>query len=341
MAQNRDIWVLLETEDGKVSRQSLALLSEGKELATEWGGGLKAIFIGPHINDIETTVGAKEAETVYQAQDDTLAQFDPFRFESILSTLMQERQPGLLLALSSTSGLDILPRLAAKMQLPLVTNCADIEVLEGGELQFVKPVHNGRLFANIACKGDGCKLATILPQTLTVSNDSASGPTKAELVSLDATTTDSPVKLTGFEKADYRTIDITEAQLIVAVGRGLGSRENFAEVETFADTVGAAIGGTRPMVDVGVLPYARQIGQTGKRVSPKLIMLFGISGAVEFTQGMRDAGTSIAVNNDPQAPILKTVDLGIVGDLHDVLPKLNNYVQKFGASESPNGGAGK
>ena len=127
------------------------------------------------------------------------------------------------------------------------------------------------------------------------------------------------VRVTGFIKADHRTVDLTEADTIVAIGRGVGAKENLGPIEAFADRIGAAIGGTRPMVDARILPYERQIGQTGKRVAPRLIFLLGISGAVEFAKGIEGAGAKLAVNVDADAPIFRLADVTIQGDVNSLV----------------------
>lgn len=330
MNANKEIWVFLEADDNKVSRQSLALLEEGQRLASDCNGRLHAIFLGPVVDGIGGEVGSRGAGTLYQCSSEVLRQYDPLAYEQLLLDLLEERQPSLLLALASSLGSDLLPRLAFKLGVPLVTRCAEIELLADGELQFVKPVQKGRLFATVRCKGEGVRMATFLPDRLTAGV--ASGTVGAGAGISDLKTRPpgkgAPIRVTGFLKADHRTIDITAAEIIVAIGRGLGSREHLRAIEAFADQIGGAIGGTRPMVDAGILPYERQIGQTGKRVSPKLIFLFGISGATEFVQGVANAGTSVAINIDRQSPILKSVDLGIVGDLNALAPQIVQHIGK-------------
>jgi electron transfer flavoprotein alpha subunit len=330
MNANKEIWVLLEADDNKISRQSLALLEEGERLSSECNGHLHALFLGPAIEGIGREAGSRGADKLYQFVDEGLRQYDPLLYEQVLLDLLKERQPLLLLALSSALGSDLLPRLAFKLNAPLVTNCAEIEVQADGELQFSKPVQQGRLFAAVQCKGEGVRMATFLPERLISREASVVNDGEAELGELrkPSEAKSSPIKVTGFLKADHRTIDITEAEIIVAIGRGIGSKENLRAIESFADQIGGAIGGTRPMVDAGILPYERQIGQTGKRVSPKLIFLFGISGATEFVQGIANAGTSVAINIDSQSSILKAVDLGIVGDLSVLAPKIVQHISK-------------
>ncbi|MFZ2948249.1 MAG: electron transfer flavoprotein subunit alpha/FixB family protein [Desulfuromonadaceae bacterium] len=328
MNANKEIWVLLEADDKKISRQSLALLEEGERLSSECNGQLHALFLGPAIEGIGREAGSRGAGKLCQFVDEGLRQYDPLFYEQVLLDLLKGRQPLLLLALSSSLGSDLLPRLAFKLNAPLVTNCAEIEVQADGELQFSKPVQQGRLFATVQCKGEGVRMATFLPERLTSREASMENDGEAELGELrkPSEAEVSPIKVTGFLKADHRTIDITEAEIIVAIGRGMGSKENLRAIESFADQIGGAIGGTRPMVDAGILPYERQIGQTGKRVSPKLIFLFGISGATEFVQGIANAGTSVAINIDSQSSILKAVDLGIVGDLNVLAPKIVQHI---------------
>jgi electron transfer flavoprotein alpha subunit len=328
MAVNKDIWVLLEAEDGKLSPPSVALMEEGASLARECGGRLHGVYLGPAVEGLGREVGARGAIELHVCLDEALRQYDPFMYEHLLLGLLKARAPRLLLALSSSLGSDLLPRLAFKLGAPLVTNCADIDVAQDGELLFVRPVHNGRLFATVRATGEGPGMAIFLPQRLAIAGDVAAPEAEATITPIDRVPIRNvpPLKVTGFVKADHRTIDITEAEIIVAVGRGVGSKENLAAVASFADRIGAAIGGTRPMVDAGILPYERQIGQTGKRVAPKLIFLFGISGATEFVQGIANAGTSVAINIDPQSPVFKAVDLGIVGDLNALTPRILRHI---------------
>lgn len=328
MSSNKEIWVLLEADDRRISSQSAALLDEGQRLASDLGGELHAIFLGPAIDDINKNVGGKGVRKLYLNDDTAFQQYDPALYEGAMLDLLSGKQPLLLLALSSSVGLDLMPRLSFKLGCPLITNCADIDMRENGEIQFIKPVQKGRLFATVHPKGTGMNMATFLPERLLSGDAQETAQSAAEIVkiSMQKEKKASSIKVTGFVKADHRTIDISEAEVIVAVGRGVESKESFKAIEQFADQVGAAIGGTRPMVDARIIPYERQIGQTGKRVSPKLIFLFGISGATEFMQGVANTGTSVAINIDRQAPIFKSVDLGVVGNIDELTPELRKHL---------------
>lgn len=334
MNSNRDVWVLLEAEGDKISRQSAALLEEGKRISQELHGELHALFIGPALEALSREAGTRGAAKLYLHRTEGTSQYDPLFYQGVLLELLKEMRPQLFLALSSSVGADLLPRLAFKLDAPLVTNCAEVEVQEDGEIHFLRPVHQGRLFARVRCTGSGTRMATFLPERLNTAEENAEEAQAAVVPVLALPHQGSAaIKVTGFVKADHRAIDITEAQVIVAVGRGLGAGENLAPVRKLADCIRGSIGGTRPMVDAGVLPYERQIGQTGKRVEPKLIFLLGISGATEFVQGISAAGTTVAVNIDRQSPVFKAADLGIVGDVNEIMPKIVEHIATVTASD--------
>lgn len=325
MTMDRDVWVLLEAEDKKIKSSSIALIDEGKRLAVQLGGGLTAVFIGQGIEGIDELVGTHGSSHLYFFHDETLQQYVPEMYERLLTRLLLNKKPHLVLATATSLGSDLMPRVAAKLKAPLVTNC--VEIRAGEDMEFIKPVQNGRLHATVVCKAPGTKMATMDPDTLTIAKEKRE-PKIAEVIEMkpDIEKDSLSIRVTGFLKADHRTIDISEAEIILAIGRGIGSKENFTKIQEFADRIGAAIGGTRPAVDVGMLPFERQIGQTGKAVSPKLIIMCGISGAMEFTKGIENARTKVAINIDRQSRVFKSIDLGIVDDLNRVIPHIIEHI---------------
>ncbi len=325
MTMDRDVWVVLEAEDMKLKGSSFALIDEGKRLAVQVGGGLTAVFIGQGLEGINELVGTHGASHLYFFHDETLHQYVPELYERLLTQLLSGKKPYLVMAAATSLGSDLMTRVAAKLKAPLVTNC--VEVRAGEDLEFIKPAQNGRLHATVICKAPGTKMATIDPDSLTIAKEERE-PRIAEVTEMGPATGGDglSVRVTGFLKADHRTIDISEAEIILAIGRGVGSKENFAMIREFADRIGAAIGGTRPAVDAGILPFERQIGQTGKAVSPKLLMMCGISGAMEFTKGIENARTKVAINIDRQSRVFKSIDLGIVGDLNRVIPQIIEHI---------------
>lgn len=325
MTMNRDVWVLLEAEDKKIKNSSIALIDEGKRLAVQLGGGLTAVFIGQGIEGIDELVGTHGSSHLYFFHDETLQQYVPEMYERLLTRLLLNKKPHLVLAAATSLGSDLMPRVAAKLKAPLVTNC--VEIRAGEDMEFIKPVQNGRLHATVVCKAPGTKMATMDPDSLTIAKEERE-PKIADVIEMKPDTEEDSlsIRVTGFLKADHRTIDISEAEIILAIGRGIGSKENFTKIQEFADRIGAAIGGTRPAVDVGMLPFERQIGQTGKAVSPKLIIMCGISGAMEFTKGIENARTKVAINIDRQSRVFKSIDLGIVDDLNRVIPHIIEHI---------------
>lgn len=317
----RDVGVLLEIEEKKIKNSSVGLIEEGKRLSAQLGGELDAVMFGERIEGIDQVVSRHGVNHLYLFEHEALKRYVPNIYEKLLTEIILKNEPYLFLAAATPLASDLMSRVAAKLKVPLVTNCVEIKVQE--RMEFIKPVQNRRLHATVICKVTGTKMATVNPNVLTLSEEKNQPKvTKVTEIKPEIKEELFPIQVTGFLKADHRTIDISEAEIIVAVGRGMGSGEKFKMIEEFADRIKAAIGGTRPIVDAGILPFERQIGQTGKIVSPKLVVTCGISGAIEFTKGIENAVTKIAINIDRQAPIFKSVDLGILGDLNILIPKI-------------------
>ena len=323
---NRDVWVLMEVEDSKIKPSSSSLLDEGKRLSSQLGGELRAVLFGPKMERMEESVGTHGAGHLTLFRREDFDRYLPDSYERLLTEILAKEKPYLFLAAATSLGSDLMPRVAAKLKAPLVTNCVEIVVKE--DVEFIKSVRNGRLHATVVCKGSGTRMATVHPKVLTAS-EAKGGHATVQVDEFKAETEEgSPINVTGFLKADHRTIDISEAEVIVAVGRGIGPVENFKKIERLSDGIQAAIGGTRPVIDAGLLPFERQIGQTGKMVSPKLILLCGISGAMEFAKGIEAAGAKVAINLDRQASIFRSVDFGIVEDLNTFLPRILDRIDE-------------
>jgi electron transfer flavoprotein alpha subunit len=332
VGKEKDIWVVLEADGVKLKRLSLSLLEEGRQLADKLCGDLTALFLGEGPHDIALLAGRHGADRLYLVRHPALTDERPEMYEKVLTPLVQKERPFLLMAAATPFGSDLLPRVSARIKAPLVTNCIEVNVDRG--LEFIKPIQRGRLHATVVCRESETRMVTILPGALVP----VSVPLRArevETVSIEpsADTKGLSVRKIGFIKADHRTIDISYAETIVAVGRGMGPEKNLEGIREFADRIGAAIGGTRPMIDAAILHYERQIGQTGKRVAPRLIFLCGISGALEFIRGIEKAGTTVAVNIDPDAPVFRRADVGILGDVNEVISRASTWLSSQKSSE--------
>lgn len=329
MAINRDIWVLLEAEDNKITTPSLALLDEGRRLSREMGSELQAVMFGPKLDEIDKLASSRGVSQLYLFCNRVVHQYSPELYSRLLAQLLSQRKPYLFLAPATSVGSDLMPRVAGMLKAPLVMNCVEVRVQENMGVNLIKPVQNGRLHATVAYNNENViiHMATLTPDVLTDSREAEeSNISKIAEIDTGMEEDDSLVCVTGFLKADHRIIDIGEAEIIVAVGRGIETKENLQMIQELADRIGAAIGGTRPLVDAGILPFERQIGQTGRSISPKLAIICAISGAIEFSKGIERATTKIAINKDREAPIFRKVDLGIVADVDDLVPKIIEYL---------------
>jgi len=237
-----DVWVLLEAEGRKLSASAQGLLQEGKRLADALGGDLSAILLGPDVEKLTETVGGCGTRRLYRHQDERLERYSPEIYTGILSVLMQEHTPRLFLAAASSLGADLMPRVAATLGVPLVTNCLD--VLVGDEIAFTKAVQSGRLQATIAARASGTCMATLDPDALPAPSE-ASATQAVEVCKIDTKISDISTSLhvSNYLKADPKTVDIREAEIVVAIGNGIGAKDNLSAFENFAAAIGAAIGG--------------------------------------------------------------------------------------------------
>ncbi len=326
MTGANDVWLLLEAAEGRLGTYADGLMREGRRLADALEGDLSAVLLGPDIDKLEETLGKFGVNRLYHQRDDSLADYHPEIYTALLGGLVQRHQPRLFLSLSASLGADLMPRLAAAIGAPLVANCSNIET--AAEIEFSKRVQSGRLQAIITASGGGTNLATLDPEYLPDPEDAKQDtvPERHE-IAVELATIPTRLEITGRYKADPKTVDIREAEIVLALGNGVNAKENIAAYEQFAELIGAALGGSRPVIDSGVLAHERQIGQTGRTISARLAILCGISGSEYFTKGIEQAATKIAINNDRGAAIFKHADLGIVTDVNALIAKLTAYLK--------------
>lgn len=324
----KDIWVLLEVKNDKLKSVCLGLIEEGRRLADEMGGSLSALVWGEAQEGLSALTGQYGADYLMQVKHPALSREHPQVYDRLLTKLVIDQKPHLVIAAATPFGAEVLAKVSAQVKCPLVTNCIEIDLTNG--LEMTKPIQNGRLHATLICRSADTTMVTLLPEALDTGQFSF--PTKtAETVTVEPLLDNDEfsVCVKGFVKADHRTIDIAHADTIIAIGRGISTQEEMAPIQVFADRIGAAIGGTRPMVDNSFLPYDRQIGQTGKCVAPKLIILCGISGAKEFMKGIERAGTKLVINNDPDAPVFKSADVAILGNVNSFIAKASERLNRM------------
>ena len=312
MALNR-IWVYAEAADGKVAPITLEILTKAREL----GSTVEAIYGDGDADAIATTLGAHGAAKIY-ATGDLQGSTPGIPAASAIAQLIEGgERPDLILFGTTYEGRDVAARLSVALDQPVVTNNVDIAV-DGDSVVVTEPVFGGTKLVRTRFTGSGPHLALIRPKSF-AAEESGGGP--AEVVTIE-------VPDYGTAKVKNRHVEehtgpkLDEAAVVVSGGRGLGAAEKYQIIEDLARALKGAPGASRAIVDAGWVPYSYQVGQTGKVVKPNVYIAAGISGATQHLVGMKGAKNIIAINKDPEAPIFSVADLGIVGDVHKVVPKL-------------------
>lgn len=316
-----DILLVCEAGRGQTESVNARLLAKGDELARQWGGRLLALLAGHDIQR-EAADLSRHVDELRVADAVPYANYNPELYLEVATRLIGEIRPALVLLGHTYIGMDLAPRLAARLGAAMAGNCVDVR-LEGDVPCCVRPMYQGRLQATVALDGRPAIA------TLQLGRTESPGPARAGHVQ----------RVDGMPGADLRivalrmlepareAVDIAKAEVVVAAGRGIGAKENFRLVQDLAEALGGVPACSRPLVDMGWLGPGYQVGLSGKTIKPRLYVACGISGAIEHVAGMRDAQTIVAINTDLDAPIFKVAHYGIVGDLNDVIPQLIEEVR--------------
>jgi electron transfer flavoprotein alpha subunit len=267
---------------------------------------------------------AKYANRVLVVEDERLEHFNSEAYQQVLAHLITEHKPGLVLIGHSAYGMDLAPSLATQLDLPLVTDCVGLE-FEDGHLFAVREMYGGKVSATVVFCPAHTYMATVRQAAFPFEEGELLG---GEVMAVDSPLTEEVKyrKFLEYVEAAVGDVDITQADVVVAVGRGIKEEENLALVKRLAQALGGVLAGSRPVVDAGWLPPDRQVGQSGKTVKPRLYLAVGISGASQHVVGMKAASTIVAINKDPDAPIFKVAHYGIVDDLFKVVPALTEQL---------------
>jgi len=327
------------TEEGHVADVSLELLSKGRKLAEELKTKLEAVVIGHNINGIERDIFPYGVDKIHVADDSRLFPYSALPHSAIVIKLFQEQKPEIALFGATSVGRDLAPRVASALRCGLTADCTSLEIGSYEDpkaeknypqlLYQIRPAFGGNIIATIVNPETRPQMATVREGVMKKETHDAAY--KGEVVHLDILkyVNDSDFVVKIIERhIEEQKINIKAAQIIVAGGYGVGSKENFKLLYEFAEAIGAEVGATRAAVDAGFAPHERQVGQTGVTVRPKLYIACGISGAVQHRAGMDQSAKIISINTDPDAPINAIADYVITGDVADVLPKMLLYYRK-------------
>ena len=312
MAQ--DVLAIAEQVDGEFRKVTYESLSEGKRLAAKIGGGLAAVVIGADVAGIAPALGKYGADNIIAVENPALAEFTTDGYTNVIAQIVRSEKPRVVILGASSQGKDLAARLAARLACPLAMDCIGLRV-ENETIIATRAMYGGKVLAEVSLHGDPLLLA-IRPNAMAVAE--APGAGVVESRSLDPGTV--AVRFVE-KKLETGKVELTEADIVVSGGRGMGGAD-FSLVEALADALGGAVGASRSAVDEGWRPHSDQVGQTGKVVSPGLYIACGISGAIQHRAGIVNARYIVAINRDARAPIFQVADWGIVGDLHELVPEM-------------------
>jgi len=324
---SNDVLVVAEIRDGTVKKISLEMLGEGRSIADQLGGEVQAVALGHGVADVATSLAHYGAQKIFVADDPSLENYTAEGYTNVLANLVKQTQPALVLLGATTAGKDLAPRLAARLAVGLASDCTGFTV-QDGEILMTRPIYAGKAISTVK-ETDRPYMATIRPNIFAAPEADTSRAAEVENIPADAGEIRAKV-LELIMEAGAR-VELTEADIVVSGGRGLKAPENFALIDELADVLGAAVGASRATVDAGWKDHSYQVGQTGKVVTPTLYIACGISGAIQHLAGMKTSKCIVAVNKDPEAPIFKVADYGIVGDLFKVVPVLTEEFKKMKA----------
>jgi len=328
MSNQNSVLIFAQQKNSQLSPTSFELLSIGKALVGQLGGTVEAVVFGKDVNSMVAALFDRGAQNVYAVQNDKLQYFNDDLYAGLLAEIIRRQQPGIVLGSASTYGRALFPRVAALLQAPIAGDVRSVRI-DGGAVVCEKPAYGGNVTAVVSFADHRPAMITVRPKT-NPEAESSGGTGQAKMIELPAdlagrTAVSESVVAGGGE------ISLTEADIIVSGGRGIKAAENYRLVEDLAAALGAAKGASRAVVDAGWVPYARQVGQTGKTVNPKLYVACGISGAIQHLVGMQSSRVIVAINRDADAPIFSVANYGIVGDLFEYVPAITKYfAEKLG-----------
>jgi electron transfer flavoprotein alpha subunit len=326
-----EVLVLCEQADGKLKIISNEILTKGREVSAALGTGLSAVIAGSGIEPLGQDL-SNWASKVFVLDSPQLASYTTDGYAKALANLITAQQPRLVLCGASSQGRDLIPRVAAKLKGALASNCSDLRVENDG-LVATRPIYGEKSYAQVALKGEGLQLVSIRPKAVVPVELEA--PAGGQVFKIEPNVAPEDLRTSVVEtiKGAGGMIELTEADIIVSGGRGTKGEEGLKCVEDLAKELDAAVGASRSVVDAGWRPHSFQVGQTGKVVSPQLYVATGISGAIQHLAGMRTSRVIVAINKDPEAPIFKVADYGIVADLFQACPLLTEEIKKLKAQQ--------
>lgn len=324
----KNIFVFVEQRENKIQNVALELLGKARELADVLGQEVYAMFLGNGIKNQAQELIAHGADKVLLCEDKNLEVYTTEPYTQAINQIINDYKPSIVFIGATTIGRDLGPRVAARVNTGLVADCTKLEINEEDhELWSTRPAFGGNLMATIVNPDHRPQMSTVRPGVMRKmpKDDSRKG----EVVDVKINFDESKIKVKVLETVKKEAkVDITQAKILVSGGRGVANKEGFEKLAALADVLKGEVASSRAMVDAGIIEHDRQVGQTGKTVRPNMYMACGISGAIQHMAGMEDSEFIVAINKDKYAPIMQIADLGIVGDLHKIVPMLTERLKQ-------------
>ncbi|MDZ5670656.1 MULTISPECIES: electron transfer flavoprotein subunit alpha [Bacillus] len=319
----KKVIVLGEIRDGELRNVTFEAIAAGRTISGD--GEVIGVLIGENVQSIAQELIHYGADKVLTAEDPKLKSYTADGYSQVMRGVIEQEKPDSVIFGHTAMGKDLSPKLAARLQTGLISDATDVSVT-GGNVVFTRPIYSGKAFERVIST-DPMIVATIRPNNIQASEKDTSRSGSIE--SVDVSLTDLRTVIQEVVKKTADGVDLSEAKIIVAGGRGVKSKEGFQPLEELAEVLGAAVGASRGACDADYCDYALQIGQTGKVVTPDLYIACGISGAIQHLAGMSNSKVIVAINKDPEADIFKIADYGIIGDLFEVVPLLTEEFKQL------------
>jgi len=323
------VWMFAEQRHAKLMGSSLEILGGGRKIADKLNTMLAAVLFGYGVENLAKELIAYGADKIYVADNSLLSVYQSEAYSTILADLIRQSNPEILLLSATAIGRDLAPTVAAKVKTGLTADCVELDVNEQRQLLQIVPAFGGNVMATIICPKHKPQMATVRPGVMKSLDRDESRHGEITKVSTSIRKEDMKIRIVEVVTEKPRVLPIEGADVVVAGGWGVGSTENWKLIEELAEVLGGAVGATRPAVDEKWALEDQMIGVGGKTVRPKLYIGAGISGALQHTVGIQDSKVIVAINKDPNAPIFKGADFGIIGDLCEIIPCLVNEIKKL------------
>jgi electron transfer flavoprotein alpha subunit len=329
----KGVWVFIEQRNGKIDNVALELLSEGRKLADDLKVELAGVLLGENVGELAKECFAYGAEKVYLIDAPVFKDYRTDAYTTAIVELINTYKPEIVLFGATNNGRDFAARIAVRITTGLTADCTSLSIdPETRLLRQTRPAFGGNVMATILCPNSRPQMATVRPKVMKIAEPDYTRTGEIIRCQSSVKEEDITTKIMDIVKNLGNSVNLQDAEIVVSGGRGIGGPENYHLIMELAEALGGVAGASRVAVDSGWVPHERQVGQTGKTVSPKLYIACGISGAIQHQAGMKTSDIIVAINTDPEAPIFNIATYGIVGDLHKVVPLLTQKIKELKAT---------